>query len=141
MFDDHLKVTTHLARAQKGRDKYGRLVQSGPVTGIEVHIPCPECGSVTKVEYSIQEAVHLLNGGQVQGVMPAEQGWRAAVTCQNGRCSNMQGRTTIPYNLFYHDLKRYIDNLQAGRRQVPRQQQMPPGHVPPGGGGGGWPFG
>jgi len=141
LFDDSFPTKTRPAR-QKKQDKYGRLVPYGPVLGVEVMLTCHECGREVLIHYPWNEVVTLIQGGQVQGVVPDGQGWRGQVYCPGSNCVNPQGRTVLTYRLYYDDLARHLRNFQAGRRQVPQPpnpQQGGGGPIGGGGvGGGGW---
>ena len=128
LFDDSFPARTRPARAKK-TNQNGRLVPHGPIVGVEVILTCPECSREALIQFPWNEVVTLIQGGQVQGMMPDGQGWRGQIYCPGNNCASSQGRTVMTYRVYHDDLTKHLLNYQAGRRQ-------PPPTAPQGGQGG-----
>jgi hypothetical protein len=136
LFHDNLSAKTQAAYNMVRNHEDKRVPQGQPI-GVNVILPCSECGRELTVQFPWNEIATLLGGGQVQGMVPDGRGWTGQVYCPGfggSSCTSMGGRTVVTYRVFVDDFQRHVQNFQAGRRpQVPQQQppQQQPVPQPP----------
>ena len=155
LFHDNLSAKTQAAYNMVQNHEGKRVPQGQPI-GVNVILPCSECGRELTIQFLWNEIATLLGGGQVQGMVPDGRGWTGQVYCPGfggSSCTSMGGRTVVTYRVFVDDFRRHVENFQAGRRpqgpqqppqqpmqgypqqQQPQQQPMQqPGYPPPNGG-------
>lgn len=113
VFGDDLRVEVRPSYSRMVRNEMGALVPGGPPDGIEILVPCPECGLVNKVKFPLQEIVTLLNGGQVQGMWHDGAGWRGQFHCSRSNCTRNGNRTVITYRVTPSDFRPTIEAMQG----------------------------
>ena len=133
LFHDNLSAKTQVAYNMVQNHEGKRVPQGQPI-GVNVILPCSECGRELTVQFPWNEVATLLGGGQVQGMVPDGRGWTGQVYCPGfggSSCTSMGGRTVVTYRVFVDDFRRHVENFQAGRRpQVPQQPQPGMGGMP-----------